>query len=184
MPSGRLFPWQRVRQRPQEPPNWLHRLSTLHSSPKRESGERAGWAGEAPRLSLSAPLATQPGGRSAPEPAGKWAPRRGAHLTGPCSWEISCETCFKPPNHKNGRFSQPCSHVSQISLGVFSISSRETPGPPPTPRGTRKRCARDLGAAETPPASPRAHHSRQYIWKRGVWGRARPGPEGGNWKSG
>lgn len=108
-------------------------------------GSRWGGRAKPPASASALPLlAAQPGRRSAPEPAGKRAPGQGTLLTGPCSWEISCETCFKPPNHKNGRFSQPCSHVSQISLGVFSVSIRETPGQPPAPRGaTRKRGARD-----------------------------------------
>lgn len=151
-------------------------------APQGESGEQVG--GAAPCLGPGPPLAAQPGRRSAPEPAGKWAPGRGAHLTGPCSWEIGCETCFKPPNHKNGRFSQPCSHVSQISRGVFSISIRETPGQPPAPEG-RGNGARETWVPRKPlPPSPKALRSRQHGWKRGVWGRARPGPVGGKWKLG
>lgn len=125
--------------------------SSQRSSPKEGKWGPQEAGIEAPCLGLVLPTQCPAGGGSAPLPAGNWAPGRGAHLTGPCSRELSCETCFKPPNHKNGRFSQPCSHVSQISQGVFSISIQETPGQPPTPGG-QENTVRRPGRYGNPPA--------------------------------
>lgn len=151
--------------------------------PKKESGEQWGAGGEAPCLSLSPPPAAQPGERSAPVPSGNWAPGWGAHLTGPCSWEISCETCFKPPNHKNGRFSQPCSHVSQISRGVFSISIRETPGQPPAP-GEQENGAEAWVLQKPSGVCPKHTGPTTATAVCGLGKKMTPAPDKGNWKSG
>lgn len=185
VPSGYLIRCQSTRQKPQEPPKMAPSSSSLSSTSKEGKWGVGGQAGKAPCLCPGPPLWTQPGGRSAPEPAEKWAPGRGEHLTGPCSWEISCETCFKPPNHKNGRFSQPCSHVSQISRGLFSISIQETPGQPPAPRGGHENGARRLGCRGNP---SRVHPKHAVLTNASVnvgsGRRARRGPDKENWKSG
>lgn len=55
-----------------------------------------------------------------------------AHSTGPCAREISCETRFKPPNHKNGRFSSSA-YISQISQGsLHYFHPKKRSGQPPT----------------------------------------------------
>ena len=156
VPRGRLSPCQGPSGSHTSPPPLGSIISApCAHPPKREHGEQVGWVGEAPCLSLGRPLAHgAAGGRSAPEPAGKRAPGQGTLLTGPCSWEISCETHFKPPNHKNGRFSQPCSHVSQISLGVFTVSIRETPGQPPAPGGDEETGRERLGCCGSPSRLP------------------------------